>query len=115
MKKMNKVMIAMMMMALTAAMPAAARNNKHYNNNKATVVVVDKNNPHFRSAKMVSRPVVKTCTFRVDRHANRRHVIARAERINGVMNTYWNPRTREVTVTYDARITSARHIMHRVA
>ena len=33
----------------------------------------------------------------------------------GVMNTKWNPRTRELTVIYDAKVTSARHIMHSVA
>ena len=27
----------------------------------------------------------------------------------------WNPRTRELTVIYDAKVTSARHIMHFMA
>ena len=35
--------------------------------------------------------------------------------IHGVMGAYWNPRTHEMTVHYDARVTSARHIMHLVA
>ena len=38
-----------------------------------------------------------------------------AEHMKGVMNTKWNPRTRELTVIYDAKVTSARHIMHSVA
>jgi len=41
--------------------------------------------------------------------------MAKAERIHGVMGAYWNPRTHEMTVRYDARVTSARHIMHLVA
>ena len=43
------------------------------------------------------------------------HAVAKAERIHGVMGAYWNPRTHEMTVRYDARVTSARHIMHSVA
>ena len=38
-----------------------------------------------------------------------------AEHMKGVMNTKWNPRTRELTVIYDAKVTSARHIMHFMA
>ena len=34
---------------------------------------------------------------------------------HGVMQACWNPRTHEMTVRYDARVTSARHIMHLVA
>ena len=41
--------------------------------------------------------------------------VAKAEHMKGVMNTKWNPRTRELTVIYDAKVTSARHIMHLVA
>ena len=40
---------------------------------------------------------------------------AKAEHMKGVMDTKWNPRTRELTVIYDAKVTSARHIMHSVA
>jgi len=43
------------------------------------------------------------------------HAVAKAERIHGVMGAYWNPRTYEMTVRYDARVTTARHIMHLVA
>jgi len=126
MKKMNKVMIAMMMIGISTVMPAMAGNKKH-NNDKVTKVVVvnsDKNfhvnkadrfSTHLSYKKPVYHPVVKSCTFRVSRHAAHRNVVARAESIHGVMNAYWNPRTSEITVCYDARKTNARHIMHRVA
>ena len=35
--------------------------------------------------------------------------------MKGVMDTKWNPRTREVTVRYDAKVTSARNIKHFMA
>ena len=61
---------------------------------------VDKKTAHFDAHKHAYRPDVKACTFKVSR---------------GVMNTKWNPRTRELTVIYDAKVTSARHIMHFMA
>ena len=61
------------------------------------------------------RPDVKTCTFRVSRHDSHRKVVAKVEHMKGVMDTKWNPRTREVTVIYDAKVTSARHIRHFMA
>ena len=126
---MNKVIAAAMIMAITTAMPAMAGNRNHKHHDKKTTVVVVTNSPrgsHFdRVNKRIShfdnhrhhayRPVVKTCTFRVSRHAARHHAVAKAERIHGVMGAYWNPRTHEMTVRYDARVTSARHIMHLVA
>jgi len=125
---MNKVIAAAMMMAITAV-PAMAGNKSHKNHDKKTTVVVvtnnqkasyfdkvDKRTSHFNAHKPhASRPVVKTCTFRVSRHAAHHHAVAKAERIHGVMGAYWNPRTHEMTVRYDARITTARHIMHSVA
>ena len=56
-----------------------------------------------------------TCTFRVSRHDSHKKVVAKVENVKGVMNTKWNPRTREVTVIYDAKVTSARHIKHFMA
>ena len=92
----NKVIAAMMMMAITSAMPAMAGNKKHYNGkNNKVVVVVDKKTTHFNASHMKA--------------------VAKAEHMKGVMNTKWNPRTRELTVIYDAKVTSARHIMHLVA
>jgi hypothetical protein len=117
-----------MMMAITTAMPAMAGNRNNKSHDKKTVVVVtnsprsshfdrvDKKTSHFDNSKHHAyRPVVKTCTFRVSRHAAHNHAMAKAERIHGVMGAYWNPRTHEMTVRYDARVTSARHIMHLVA
>lgn len=128
MKTMNKVIAAMMMMAITT-MPAMAGNKHHNDRNdkKTTVVVVnndrggshfdkvDKRTSHFDAHKHAYRPDVKTCTFRVSRHDSHRKVVAKVEHMKGVMDTKWNPRTREVTVIYDAKVTSARHIRHFIA
>ena len=123
---MNKVIAAMMMMAITTTMPAMA-GNKHHNDKKTTVVVVnndkkvshfdkvDKRTSHYDAHKHAYRPDVKTCTFRVSRHDSHRKVVAKVEHMQGVMDTKWNPRTREVTVIYDAKVTSARNIKHFMA
>ena len=112
----NKVIAAMMMMAITSAMPAMAGNKKHNNDkNNKVVVVVDKRTTHFNAHKHVYRPDVKACTFRVSRYDSHMKAVAKAEHMKGVMNTKWNPRTRELTVIYDAKVTTARHIMHLVA
>ena len=125
MKKFNKV-IAAMMMAITFAMPAMA-GNKNHNGKKDKVVAVnnkkvshfdkkvDKKTAHFDAHKHDYRPDVKACTFKVSRHDSHKKVVAKAEHMKGVMNTKWNPRTRELTVIYDAKVTSARHIMHFMA
>ena len=128
MKKMNKVIVAMMTMAITFAMPAMAGNKKHTNHDKKTTVVVvtnekkvshfdkvDKRTSHFDAHKHAYRPDMKTCTFKVSRHDSHKKVVTKAEHMKGVMDTKWNPRTRELTVIYDAKVTSARHIMHSVA
>ena len=126
---MNKVIAAMMMMAITTTMPAMAGNKHHNdrNNKKTTVVVVtndkkashfdnvDKRTSHFDAHKHAYRPDVKTCTFRVSRHDSHKKVVAKVEHMKGVMDTKWNPRTREVTVIYDAKVTSAHHIKHFMA
>ena len=126
MKTLNKVIAAMMMMAITTTMPAMA-GNKHHNDNNTTVVVVnndkkvshfdkvDKRTSHYDAHKHAYRPDVKTCTFRVSRHDSHRKVVAKVEHMKGVMDTKWNPRTREVTVIYDAKVTSARNIKHFMA
>ena len=129
MKTMNKVIAAMMMMAITTTMPAMAGNKHHNdrNNKKTTVVVVtndkkashfdnvDKRTSHFDAHKHAYRPDVKTCTFRVSRHDSHKKMVAKVEHMKGVMDTKWNPRTREVTVIYDAKVTSAHHIKHFMA
>ena len=125
MKKMNKVIAAMMMMAITFAMPAMAGNKKNNNGKNDKVVVVnndkkgshfdkvDKKTSHFDAHKTHAyRPDVKTCTFKVSRHDSHKKVVAKVENMKGVMDTNWNPRTRELTVRYDANKTSARTIKH---
>ena len=124
----NKVITAMMMMAITTAVPAMAGNKKHTNHNKKTTVVVvtndkkvshfdkvDKRTSHFDAHKHAYRPDVKSCTFRISHHNSHKKVVAKAEHIKGVIDTKWNPRTRELTVIYDAKVTSARHILHFMA
>ena len=123
----NKVIAAMMMMAIIFAMPAMAGNKPHHNNDKKVVVVNnDKNASHFDKAdKKTShfdthkthayRPDVKTTTIKVSRHDSHKKIVAKVENMKGVMDTKWNPRTRELTVRYDANKTSARTIKHFMA
>ena len=127
MKKFNKVIAAMMMMAITTAMPAMAGNKHHNNNDKKVVVVnnhkrgshfdkVDKKTGHFDIHKTHAyRPDVKSCTFILSRHESHKKMVATVENMKGVMDTKWNPRTRELTVIYDGKVTSARNIKHFMA
>ena len=128
MKTMNKVTAAMMMMAITTTMPAMAGNKKHNNHDKKTTVVVvtndkkashfnkvDKRTSHFDAHNYAYRPDVKTCTFRVSRHDSHKKVVAKVENMKGVKEAKWDPRTREVTVIYDANVTSVRNINHFMA
>ena len=127
MKTMNKVIAAMMMMAITTAMPAMA-GNKNHNDKKDKVVAVnnnkkdshfdkvDKKTTHFDAHKKNAyRPDMKTYTFKVSRHDSHKKVVAKVENMKGVKEAKWNPRTREVTVIYDAKVTSARNIKHFMA
>ena len=108
---MNKVIAAMMMMAITFAMPAMAGNKKASHFDKA-----DKKTSHFDAHKTSAyRPDVKTTTIKVSRHDSHKKVVAKVENMKGVMDTNWNPRTRELTVRYDANKTSARNIKHFMA
>ena len=134
MKRMNKVIAAMMMMAITTAMPAMA-GNKNHNGKKDKVVAVnhkttvspsrqkdshfdkvDKKTTHFDAHKKNAyRPDMKTYTFKVSRHDSHKKVVAKVENMKGVKEAKWNPRTREVTVIYDANVTSVRNIKHFMA
>lgn len=126
MMKVNKVMAVVTIMTLTSAMPAMAGNKKHNDrrNDKVVVVVKDISSPLVRGGynagihapkPIATCPGVKVCTFRVNPRSARHNVVAQAERIHGVMDAYYNPRTHEVTVRYDAHMTSAHQIMHSVA
>ena len=129
MKKFNKVIAIMMMMSITSAMPAMAGNKNHRNNDRNDKAVVvnnhkseshfdkaDKKTSHFDAHKTHAyRPDVKTTTIKVSRHDSHKKVVAKVENMKGVMDTNWNPRTRELTVRYDANKTSARNIKHFMA
>ena len=52
---------------------------------------------------------------KANNHGKNDKVVAKVENMKGVMDTNWNPRTRELTVRYDANKTSARNIKHFVA
>ena len=130
----NKVIAAMMMMAITTAMPAMA-GNKNHNDKKDKVVVVNngKKESHFDKVdkkttvstsrlthfdahkKNAYRPDMKTYTFKVSRHDSHKKVVAKIKNMKGVKEAKWNPRTREVTVIYDANVTSVRNIKHFMA
>ena len=134
MKKLNKVIVAMMMMAITTAMPAMAGSKNHNDkkdkvvamNNRTTVNTSRQSSSHFdKVEKALShsdahkdhayRPNMKTYTFKVNRHDSYKKIVAKVERLNGVMDAKWNPRTREVTIRYDANKTSVKYIKRSVA
>ena len=115
MKKINKVIAATMIMAITAAMPAMAVNKKNvgYDKRAKVVVVLDERGPHhYRHHAYGHHPDMRVCAFRVSHHSSPRHMVAKAERIHGVIDAHFSPRTHEVIVRYDARRTTAHHIRH---
>ena len=128
-KMMNKVIAAMIMMAIANVMPAKADNYKNVNSGRRDHAVVVNNHkkdvhpgkmdkkPAYYGAhnKHAYRPDVKSCTVKVSRHTPHNRVVAKAERIKGVMDTKWDPRTRELIIRYDAHMTSSGHIKHAVA
>ena len=124
----NKVIAAMMLMAITTAMPVMGGNKKPNNgkNDKAVVVNTHKSHSHFdRNEKTLPhlnahkphayRPDVKSCIVILSRRDYQKDLRAKVENMKGVMDTNWNPRTRELTVRYDANKTSARNIKHFMA
>ena len=117
MKKFNKVIAMLMMLTITSVMPAMAggwrtsnvdRGGSHFDK-------VDRAVHHKYFDKHVYRPDVKTGTIMVSRRDSHKKVVAKVENMKGVINTQWNPRTRELTVIYDARMTSPRHIRQFMA
>ena len=117
MKTLNKMIAMMIMLTITNVTPAMAggwrtsnvdRGGSHFDK-------VDRAVHHKHFGKHVYRPDVKDCTFKVSRHESHLRAAAKVERMKGVINTQWNPRTRELTVIYDARMTSSRHIRQFMA
>jgi hypothetical protein len=110
MKTMNMI-AAMMLMTITAAMPATAKNKKESHFDR-----VEMKHSHFdRHHRDAYRPEIKSCTLVLGRHDSHRKLAKKADRMKGVIDTRWNPRTRELTIIYDAKVTSARHIRHFMA
>lgn len=110
MKTMNMI-AAMMLMTITAAMPATAKNKKESHFDR-----VEMKHSHFdRHHRDAYRPEIKSCTLVLGRHDSHRKLAKKADRMKGVIDTKWNPRTRELTIIYDAKMTSARHIRHFMA
>jgi hypothetical protein len=106
-----KMIAALMLMTITAATPATAKNKKvsHFDR-------VEMKASHFnKHHKHAYRPEVKTCTLVLGRHDSHKKLAAKADRMKGVIDTKWNPRRRELTIIYDAKMTSARHIRHFMA
>ena len=102
-----EVIAAMIRIAITFAMPAMAGNKTTVSTSRSS---------HFDANKTHAyRPDVKTTTIKVSHHDSHKKVVAKVENMKGVMNTNWNPRTRELTVRYDANKTSARNIKHFMA
>ena len=117
MKKINKVIAATMIMAITSAMPAMAVNKKNIGYDKRTKVVVVSNERdayHYRHEAYAHRPEMRVCVVRVNHHSSPRHMLAKAERIHGVIDAHYSTRNHEVIIRYDARRTSAHDIRHRM-
>ena len=88
----------------------------HFDKVDKKTTVSTSRSSHFDTHKTPAyRPDVKTTTIKVSRHDSHKKVVAKVEHMKGVMDTNWNPRTRELTVRYDANKTSARNIKHFMA
>ena len=103
----------------TRGRAVVANNDKkasHFDKVDKKTTVSTSRSSHFDAHKTHAyRPDVKTCTIKVSRHDSHKKVVAKVENMKGVMDTNWNPRTRELTVRYDANKTSARNIKHFMA
>jgi hypothetical protein len=76
---------------------------------------VDVRDPRFDAPRHpIYRPDMRTCVIKLSRHDSHRKVLDKVERMKGVMDADWSPRTREVIVRYDANVTSARHILRYI-
>ena len=106
-----KMIAALMLMTITAATPATAKNKKvsHFDRVEMKASHFDKHHKH------AYRPEVKTCTLVLGRHDSHTKLAAKADCMKGVIDTKWNSRKRELTIIYDAKVTTARHIRHFMA
>ena len=118
MKKFNKVIAAaMMIMAITVSTPAMANNKKDIRPDyRKEMRVGYGRHHHYDRHPAMHRHYghaadIHTATFRVHRHAmHHRNVVARVSNLRGVRAVDYNPRTHMMTVVYNARVISPRHI-----
>lgn len=118
MKKYNKVIAAaMMIMAITVSTPAMANNKKDIRPDYRKEMRANYGRPyHYDHHATMHRHYghaadIHTATFRVYRHAmHHRNVVALVSNMRGVRAVDYNPRTHMMTVVYNARVISPRHI-----
>lgn len=118
MKKFNKVIAAaMMIMAITVSTPAMANNKKDIRPDyRKEMRVGYGRHHHYDRHPAMHRHYghaadIHTATFRVHRHAmHHRNVVALVSNMRGVRAVDYNPRTHMMTVVYNARVISPRHI-----
>ena len=121
MKKMYNVIVAMIIMVITAAPVFAGTNvDKNARPDKKEVRMMDrkfdkkadkkfdKKVDKYRNRHMT---VIEVATFKVNpKAAKGKNVVAGAKAVYGVKEVKWNPRKGMMTVTYDAKKTTARRI-----
>lgn len=121
MKKMYNVIVAMIIMVITAAPVFAGTNvDKNARPDKKEVRMMDrkfdkkadkkfdKKVDKYRNRHMT---VIEVVTFKVNpKAAKGKNVVAAAKAVYGVKDVKWNPRKGMMTVTYDAKKTTARRI-----
>ena len=127
MKKMYNVIVAMIIMVITAAPVFAGTNvDKNARPDKKEVRMMDRK---FDKNKKVDKKFDKKFDRKVDKYRNRhmtvievatfkinpkaakgKNVVAAAKAVYGVKDVKWNPRKGMMTVTYDAKKTTARRI-----
>ena len=118
MKKFNKVIAAaMMIMAITVSTPSMANNKKDIRPDyRKEMRVGYGRHHHYDRHPAMHRHYghaadIHTATFRVYRHAmHHRNVVALVSNMRGVRAVDYNPRTHMMTVVYNARVISPRHI-----
>ena len=121
MKKMYNVIVAMIIMVITAAPVFAGTNvDKNARPDKKEVRMMDrkfdkkadkkfdKKVDKYRNRHMT---VIEVASFKVNpKAAKGKNVVAAAKAVYGVKDVKWNPRKGMMTVTYDAKKTTARRI-----
>lgn len=121
MKKMYNVIVAMIIMVITTAPVFAGTNvDKNARPDKKEVRMTDrkfdkkadkkfdKKVDKYRNRHMT---VIEVATFKVNpKAAKGKNVVAAAKAVYGVKDVKWNPRKGMMTVTYDAKKTTARRI-----